>query len=106
MFVVLMVTSREAACTFTVPLACPGVYSARAIPAKWEQRQGEACHSSCTTLTVIRSSTITLAYLMVQMGLTAARALLYLQSVRGCANPNSGFRNQLEEFQVVRICWL
>jgi len=46
-----------------------------------------------------RSVSICVAYLVRSEGITAARALVDIQRVRPCANPNKGFRLQLREWE-------
>lgn len=48
---------------------------------------------------VSRSASIVVAYLMKTEGLTSARALAEVQAVRCVANPNTGFRKQLLEWE-------
>lgn len=48
---------------------------------------------------VSRSATVITAHLMAAEGLTAARALAEVQAARCCANPNTGFRAQLLQFE-------
>eukprot|EP00307_Rebecca_sp_RCC1486_P007455 CAMPEP_0119413792 /NCGR_PEP_ID=MMETSP1335-20130426/5969_1 /TAXON_ID=259385 /ORGANISM="Chrysoculter rhomboideus, Strain RCC1486" /LENGTH=211 /DNA_ID=CAMNT_0007438619 /DNA_START=18 /DNA_END=653 /DNA_ORIENTATION=+ len=48
---------------------------------------------------VSRSATVVAAYIMATERITAARALMEVQLVRCCANPNSGFRSQLLQFE-------
>ena len=46
-----------------------------------------------------RSGAVMVAYLMHAEGLTAARALLEVQRIRSCVDPNEGFRRQLLEWE-------
>lgn len=46
---------------------------------------------------ISRSSTIVIAFLMLQRGMTFDSALAFVQSKRKCVDPNPGFRRQLEE---------
>jgi hypothetical protein len=48
---------------------------------------------------VSRSATLVVAYLMRREGLRAAEALQRIQLQRSCANPNSGFREQLLKYE-------
>ena len=50
---------------------------------------------------VSRSVTITCAYLMRHHGLGARTALRRVQTTRRLANPNTGFRRQLLQYEVV-----
>lgn len=48
---------------------------------------------------VSRSATIVAAWLMSKDGYTAEQAIKYLQSRRGCVDPNPAFRNQLLDLE-------
>lgn len=52
------------------------------------------CHQG-----ISRSATVLAAFLIKHRGLTADAALQHIQSCRAVANPNLGFRRQLEDFQ-------
>lgn len=52
------------------------------------------CHQG-----ISRSATVLAAFLIKHGGLTADDALQQIQSCRAVANPNLGFRHQLEDFQ-------
>jgi predicted protein tyrosine phosphatase len=48
---------------------------------------------------VSRSTTIVIAYLMQEFGMTMAEALKHVKKQRYFINPNDGFRRQLQQFQ-------